>query len=180
MEDRYGRRIPKNAHGSINLENYTSSTRLITDAVMELFDRIVDPKLTVRRMYIVANHTAPEGTVKEKFEQFSLFEDPDRLERERQEKEAFLSKEKKLQEAVLSIKKKYGKNALLRGMNLSEGATAMERNGQIGGHRAGQEAMNGPGGKTAGKDSRKNEAEGGRKNRGEICGEMMEEPEDEI
>ena len=139
VEDRYGRQIPKNAHGSINLENYTSSTRLITDAVMELFDRIVDPNLTVRRMYIVANHTAPEGTVKEKFEQFSLFEDPDRLEQEKEEKEAFLSKEKKLQEAILSIKKKYGKNALLRGMNLSEGATAIERNGQIGGHKAGPE-----------------------------------------
>ncbi len=139
VEDRYGRRVPKSAHGSINLENYTSSTRLITDAVMRLFDRIVDPELTVRRMYIVANHTAPEGTIKEKFEQLSLFEDPDRMAREKEEKEAFLSKEKKLQEAILSIKKKYGKNALLRGMNLSEGATAMERNGQIGGHRAGRE-----------------------------------------
>ncbi|MBQ6550904.1 MAG: DNA methylase [Lachnospiraceae bacterium] len=137
-EDRYGRKVPKSAHGSINLENFTSSTRLITDAVMELFDRIVDPELTVRRMYVVANHTKPVGTVKEKFEQFSLFEDPDKLEREREEKEAFLTKEKKLQEAVLSIKKKYGKNAVLRGMNLSEGATAMERNAQIGGHRAGE------------------------------------------
>ena len=138
-EDRYGRVVPKTAHGSINLEEFTSSTRLITEAVMTLFDRIVDPSLTVRRMYIVANHISPEGTRKEKPRQFSLFEDPDEVAREKAEKDAYFTREKKLQEAILSIKKKYGKNALLRGMDLEEGATAIERNGMVGGHRAASE-----------------------------------------
>ncbi len=140
--DHYGRAIPKSAHGSINLGEFTSSTRLIIDKTMELFDDIMIPGLLVRRMYVVANHVLYEDDVRkkeaaeEKYEQLDLFTDYGALEKERQEKEALSRKEKNLQEAVLSIKKKYGKNALLKGMNLMEYATMKDRNEQVGGHKA--------------------------------------------
>ena len=136
--DRYGRKIPKHAHGTANLDGRTSSTKKILDAVMALYDRIVDPNLLVRRMYVVANRVEPEDTVRkeERFEQLDLFTDYAALERERQEEQEQLNKERRLQEAVLDIKKKFGKNAVLKGMNLEEGATARDRNRQIGGHKA--------------------------------------------
>ncbi len=138
--DHYGRRIPKHAHGTANLNRMTSSTRLITDAVMELYDRIIDPKLLIRRVTVGANHlveeTAAAAAEPMHYEQLDLFTDYEALERERKEEEQRLSKERKLQEAMLSVKKKYGKNAILKGMNLQEGATAMARNSQIGGHKA--------------------------------------------
>lgn len=135
--DHYGRQVPKSAHGSINLGRYTSSTRIITDKVMELYDRIVDPKLTVRRMYVVANHVIDEGSIKEpQSEQLDLFTDYEELEKQRAEEAEKLSREKNMQKALLEIKKKYGKNAVLKGMNLEEGATTIERNGQVGGHKA--------------------------------------------
>lgn len=136
--DRYGRDVPKSAHGSENIGQMTSSTRLIIDAAMRLFDRIVNPDLLVRRMYVVANHVVPEGSVsaKPEFEQLELFTDYGEIELQREEDEEALKRERRLQEAVLSIKKKYGKNAVLKGMNLTEGATAKERNAQIGGHKA--------------------------------------------
>ena len=136
--DRYGRMVPKHAHGSANLDRQTSSTRLIMDAVMELYDRIVDPKLLIRRVTVVANHLVEESTVKEApvFEQMDLFTDYAALEKEREEENARLNKERKLQEAMLTVKKKYGKNAILKGMNLEEGAMTIERNNQIGGHKA--------------------------------------------
>ncbi|MCM1543173.1 MAG: DNA methylase [Blautia sp.] len=136
--DRYGRRIPKHAHGTANLGCQTSSARLITDAVMDLYDRIVDPKLLVRRVTLAANHLADESEVRDigHFEQLDLFTDYEAQAREREAREAELEKERKLQEAMLSVKKKYGKNAILKGMNLQEGATTMERNRQIGGHKA--------------------------------------------
>ena len=138
VTDHYGRKVPKHAHGSANLKRQTSSTRIITDAVMELYDRIVDPGLLIRRVTIAANHLVDEtqAAAKEQFEQLDLFTDYAALERERKEEEERLSRERKLQEAMLSIKKKFGKNAILKGMNLQEGATAMERNHQIGGHKA--------------------------------------------
>jgi DNA polymerase V len=136
--DRYGRRIPKHGHGTANLDEPTSSTRQITDAVMELYDRIVNPSLLVRRLNLVANHIVPEDSVvkQETYEQMDLFTDYEALQREREQKEAELQKERKLQQAMLDIKKKYGKNAILKGMNLEEGATARKRNQQIGGHKA--------------------------------------------
>ena len=136
--DCYGRMVPKHAHGSANLDRQTSSTRLIMDAVMELYDRIVDPKLLIRRVTVVANHLVEESTVKEApvFEQMDLFTDYGALEKEREEENARLNKERKLQEAMLTVKKKYGKNAILKGMNLEEGAMTIERNNQIGGHKA--------------------------------------------
>ncbi len=136
--DRYGRMVPKHAHGSANLGQMTSSTRRITEAVLELYDRIVDPRLLIRRITVAANHLGEERLEREKpvFEQLDLFTDYGALEREREKEKAQREKERRLQEAVLSVKKKYGKNAILKGMNFQEGATARERNSQIGGHKA--------------------------------------------
>lgn len=131
--DRYGRAVPKGAHGSIRLPRRTSSTRIITDAVMALYDRIVDPTLLVRRMSVAANHLLPEGAqAQEEFCQLDLFTDPIAQEQEL----GALAREKRRQQAVLTIRKKYGKNAILKGMNYQEGATTRARNGQIGGHKA--------------------------------------------
>ena len=136
--DHYGRKVPKHAHGTANLLRMTSSTKLITDAVMELYERIVNPDLLVRRVTIVANRLTQEGSVEvnDAYEQLTLFTDYDALQKEREEEREALSKERRLQEAMLSVKKRYGKNAMLKGMNLQEGATTIERNNQIGGHRA--------------------------------------------
>lgn len=138
VKDRYGRRIPKHAHGTINLSKQTSSTRIIMHAVEELYDRIINWDLLVRKIYVVAEKVVPEGeiSVRPAFEQLDLFTDYAALEKEREEEKVQLEKEKKLQHAILDIQKKYGKNALLKGMNLEEGATTRERNGQIGGHKA--------------------------------------------
>lgn len=126
--DFYGRKIPKPAHGSINLGTFTASSRLITKAVMELYDRIVNPRYTVRRMYVVANHITDEIKLQTEEDQLNLFSDET-------EKQQALEKEKKMQKAVLEIQKKYGKNAVLKGMNFQQGATTRERNGQVGGHK---------------------------------------------
>ena len=132
--------MPKHAHGTTNLDLQTSSTRIILDAVTALYDRIINPALTVRRVTVSANRLIPEEQAQkakaETFEQLDLFTDYEALERERQAQEAQLAKERKLQEALLSVKKKYGKNAILKGMNLLDGATAKDRNRQIGGHKA--------------------------------------------
>lgn len=136
--DHYGRKVPKHAHGTANLDRQTSSTQLIMDAVMNLYDRIINPNLLIRRVTVVANHLVDEAQAKEaeQYEQLDLFTDYAALEKERKKEEEKLSKERKLQEAVLSVKKKFGKNAVLKGMNLQEGATTIERNRQIGGHKA--------------------------------------------
>jgi DNA polymerase V len=136
--DNYGRSVPKNAHGTANLNRQTSSTRLIMDEVMKLYDRIVDEKLLVRRVYITANHVVPEASAagQQSYEQLDLFTDYGAVEKQRQEEEHELDREKRMQKAMLSIKKKYGKNAILKGTNLQEGATTIERNRQIGGHKA--------------------------------------------
>ncbi|MCI8597594.1 MAG: DNA methylase [Lachnospiraceae bacterium] len=136
--DHYGRKVPKHAHGTVNLNRQTSSTQIIMDAVMDLYDRILNPKLLIRRVTVVANHLVDETQVREaeQFEQLDLFTDYAALEKEKKEEEERLSKERRLQEAMLSVKKKFGKNAILKGMNLQEGATTIERNRQIGGHKA--------------------------------------------
>ena len=132
------RKIPKHAHGTANLDRKTSSTMLILDAVMDLYDRIIDHNLLVRRIYVTACHVTEESAASEQpaFEQLDLFTDYQALEQKKQEEEAKLNREKQLQQAMLGIQKKYGKNAVLKGMNLEEGATARERNRQIGGHKA--------------------------------------------
>ena len=137
--DHYGRQIPKQAHGSINLDGHTSSTRKIMCAVSELFDRIVDKNLLVRRMYVVANHVLPEADAPKKNDgavQLDLFTDYAAEEEKQKAENAALERERKIQAATLAIKKKYGKNAILKAMNLEEGATAKDRNAQIGGHKA--------------------------------------------
>lgn len=136
--DPYGRKIPKHAHGTTHLPKYSSSTKQILAAVTELYDRIIDKNLLVRRLNIVANNVIAAGDVEEKpsFEQLDLFTDY-AAKKEQQEQEAStLEREKKMQAAMLAIKKKYGKNAILKGMNFEEGATARDRNKQIGGHKA--------------------------------------------
>lgn len=138
VKDWYGRPIPKHAHGTINLEDYTDSITKILKAVETLYERIVNKDLLVRKIYVVASKLKPYSKVKKKdpYEQIDLFTDYEELERKRKQEEVFLEKEKSLQLAILDIKNKYGKNAILKGMNLEEGATAKTRNEQIGGHRA--------------------------------------------
>ena len=136
--DVYGRKIPKHAHGTIHLDRQTSSAKLITDAVMELFDQIVDKTLLVRRMNLVAGKVALEADMKkteETYEQLNLFTDYLALQEKQEAEQKSLEKERKMQQAMIDIKKKFGKNAILKGMNLEEGATMKERNRQIGGHR---------------------------------------------
>ncbi|MBR1772107.1 MAG: DNA methylase [Lachnospiraceae bacterium] len=160
VTDRYGRRVPKHAHGTANLGRFTSSTRLIVDAVMDLYERIVNPALLARRVYVTANHVQEERKLSDGqqdehgaanqtdgsregqespqmvYEQLDLFTDYAERDRLRKEEEERLKREKSMQQAVLDIQKKYGKNAILKGMNLEEGAMTRERNAQIGGHKA--------------------------------------------
>lgn len=139
--DRYGRKIPKHGHGTVNLDNPTSSTSTIMKAVLDLYERITDKTLLIRRVYITANQLTDEklAAAEPVYQQMSLFTDylksevseaEQKAEKEKQEKE------RKLQEAMLSVKKKFGKNAILKGSSLQEGSTTIERNNQIGGHRA--------------------------------------------
>lgn len=136
--DQYGRSIPKHAHGTANLDRYLSSTKLITEAMMNLFDRIVDPKLLVRRITITANRVIDEKAAqrKDEYQQLDLFTDYKAEEVRQREEQTELEREKRMQKAMLDIKHKFGKNAILKGMNLQEGATAKDRNSQIGGHKA--------------------------------------------
>ena len=132
--DHYGRKIPKHAHGSVNLGNYTSSTKEILDALCGLYDQIVDKTLLVRRINItacniVSEASAPSPAVSEQMDLFTM-------EQPTSDAPADPEREKRRQQAILRIRKKYGKNAILKGMNLEEGATAMDRNNQIGGHKA--------------------------------------------
>ena len=138
VRDGYGRLKPKHSHGTANLPRYTSSTKQIMDAAAELFDRVVDEKLLIRRLNITACHVIPEADApsEETPEQLDLFTDYAELEAERERENAALEREKRKQAALLKIKQKYGKNAVLRGMNYEEGATMRDRNGQIGGHKA--------------------------------------------
>ena len=136
----YGKAVPKHAHGSFNFEKPTSSSRLIMEATAELFDRCVNPDLLLRRLNLTTNHVVSEASVAVQDaapQQLDLFTDYEALEKQRQEEQAKLDKERRMQEAQLKIKQRFGKNAILRGLNFEEGATAKERNEQIGGHRAG-------------------------------------------
>lgn len=139
VKDNYGRQIPKHAHGTENLSAHTSSTKQIMKAASNLFDRIVDANLLIRRLNIVAAHVIPESDAQrpgETFEQLDLFTDYAALQAERERNQAELERERRMQETMLTIKKRFGKNAILKGMSLEEGATAKDRNAQIGGHKA--------------------------------------------
>ena len=136
--DYYGRSVPKHAHGTTNLSKHMASTKVIVNAVTELFERIVNRGLLVRRMYVVANHVVREDDIKQEtvYEQLDMFTDYAALQKKKEAEEKMIKKEKRLQQAVLNIEQKYGKNAILKGMNLEEGATSIDRNNQVGGHRA--------------------------------------------
>lgn len=143
--DYYGRKIPKHAHGSANIGKFTSSTTLITNAALKLFDEIVNRDLLVRRVNIVANHVKNESDIlaNPRFEQLNFFSDFEETEKQRKAEEYALKKEKAIQKATLEIKSRYGKNAILKGFNLQKGATTIQRNKQIGGHMANSEESNG-------------------------------------
>lgn len=136
--DYYGRKKPKHAHGTAHLKTKTSSGTQITNAVMELYERVVDKHLWIRRVYITAVHVENEAHVGNEvsFEQMDLFTDYESKKKEQEEEQADLLREKKMQQAMIDIKKKYGKNAILKGTNLQKGAMTKERNNQIGGHKA--------------------------------------------
>lgn len=131
--DHYGRLIPKSAHGSKNIGFYTASAAKLIETVTELFDTVADRALFVRRMYVVANHTATDkdAAAKNEVRQLDLFSYGSD-----EEQHETIEKERRIQESLINIKKRYGKNAVLRGMNYLDGATAIERNCQIGGHKA--------------------------------------------
>lgn len=136
--DHYGRAVPKHAHGTANLSGFTSSTKLIMAAMEELFDRIMNWDLLVRRINVAAANVIPENVISEKpvFDQMDLFTDYEALEEQNRQEMQEREKERRIQHAVLDIQKKFGKNAILKGMNFEEGAMTRERNGQIGGHKA--------------------------------------------
>ncbi len=138
VSDRYGKPVPRPAHGSSHLGLWTSSPRLIPESAAALFDKIVDPALLIRRINIAAGNVIAEEDAawEEEYQQLDLFTDYEAKEREKKRRKAEQVKDRKLQEAVLKIKERYGKNAVLRGMNFEEGATARQRNDQIGGHHA--------------------------------------------
>jgi DNA polymerase V len=137
--DRYGRYIPEHAHGTANLSEYSSSSKYILSCVDKLYEKIVNPTLLIRRITICANHVIAEDKVSSNsplLGQMDLFTDYDELEKQNKAKNEALAKEKSIQHAMLDIKKKFGKNAIVKGTSLQEGATAMDRNRQIGGHKA--------------------------------------------
>ena len=139
VQDHYGRLIPKHAHGTVNLPEFTSSTSVIMKHVLELFDNIVDASLLTRRLNITANHVRDENSVPSvagEYEQLDLFTDYEQQTKMQENKRIALEREKKIQHAIIDTKKKFGNNAIVKGMNLCDGGTAMERNRQIGGHRA--------------------------------------------
>lgn len=137
--DPYGRPHPKHAHGTGNIERYTNSTRKIMQAVLGVYDRVVDPDLLIRRVNVAAAGLIDEADIPEEIpEQLDLFTDYDELERQKAKEQAEDEKERKIQLATLKLQQKYGKNAILKGMNLLDGGTTIERNGQIGGHRSGE------------------------------------------
>lgn len=140
-KDWYGRTVPTHAHGTAQLGGFTSSSKQFIDAILGIFDRTVNPSLLIRRITIGTLHVVPEGSADHSTatltaHQMSLFEDYESTKRQEREKQALLDRERRMQEALIGIKQKYGKNAILKGINFEEGATAKERNRQIGGHRS--------------------------------------------
>ena len=136
--DRYGRIIPKHATGRINLDHYTSSTDILMKSIIKLYNSIVDKKLLVRRINITANNVVNEeiSTKEINYQQFDIFTDTEKLEQDLKLKKEYEYKERDLQRAMISLKDKYGKNSILKGMNLLEGGTTIDRNNQVGGHKA--------------------------------------------
>ena len=140
VTDPYGRKIPKAAHGTGNMDGYTSSTHVIMSAVLDVYDRVVHKDLLIRRVNVTACNLVSETEIPEdKPEQLDMFTDYEALEQEKKARQLAEEKERRLQNVTLAIQDKFGKNAMLKGMNLMEGGTTIARNGQIGGHKAGDE-----------------------------------------
>ena len=140
VTDPYGRKIPKAAHGTGNMDGYTSSTHVIMSAVLDVYDRVVHKDLLIRRVNVTACNLVSETEIPEdKPEQLDMFTDYEALEQEKKARQLAEEKERRLQNVTLAIQDRYGKNAMLKGMNLMEGGTTIARNGQIGGHKAGEE-----------------------------------------
>ena len=136
--DRYGRRVPKPAQGTVPLGRQTASLRLIMAQMLALFDRIVDPRLLVRRVNVTAAGILPQSMAgtDARPEQLDLFSDPEERQRQEEEEQAMLEREQRQQQAILAIRERYGKNAILKGTNYLDGATSRDRHRQIGGHQA--------------------------------------------
>ncbi len=137
--DWYGRKVPKSAHGTTNLHRFTSSSRLIGKAILALYDEITDKRLLVRRLGISTNHVISEEQMKRRTAkpvELDMFTDYEAVRREKLAEDVELARERRIQEAIINIKNRFGKNSLLRGLNFDEGSTARERNKQIGGHKA--------------------------------------------
>ena len=136
-EDRYGRKIPKHAHGTIRLDRFSSTSSVLRKYIIELFDKIINKDLYVRRVYVIAGNVRNKDAVKSQkvYEQIDLFTDYEAKDKDDLEEEKSIEKDNNLQEVLLDIKNKFGKNSIVKGMNLEEGGTAIERNGQVGGHR---------------------------------------------
>ncbi|MBR1593713.1 MAG: DNA methylase [Alloprevotella sp.] len=136
--DHYGRKVPKHATGTANIGNYTSSSALISKAVEDIYDQIANPRLLIRRLYLTVGHVVTESFAQKKADvtELDLFTDYEAEEKKKEQENIRLNRERRLQEARLAIRKRYGKNAILKGLNFDEGATAISRNAQIGGHKA--------------------------------------------
>ncbi len=136
--DPYGRAMPRHSHGTANLEKPSASAYIINDKMLELYDRIIDPSLLVRRLTMSVNHLQYEWSVEDEDKpmQLTIFDNYEEIQAQRKQEKQIIAREKKRQHAIIDIKKKYGKNALLKGMNLKEAATQKDRNDQIGGHKA--------------------------------------------
>ena len=132
--DHYGRQVPKHARGTSNMGKHTSSTKLITEKTIELFERIVDKNLLTRRLTITANHLLTEDEAKASAgaEQLTLFDMPEDI----AQREADEDREKRMQKAILDIKKRFGQNAVMKGTSYQDAATGIERNESLGGHKA--------------------------------------------
>jgi len=135
--DYYGRKVPKSVHGSVTFPEYTASTTLMVEAGKAIFERIADPQLYIRRVTVIANEVKREDSVRERnFREFDLFSDPEEEMAKEEAMQKYLEKEKNLQKTMLNIKRKYGRNAVVKGMNLEKGATGLQRNKQVGGHKS--------------------------------------------
>lgn len=137
-KDYYGREAPKPSHGSHNIGRFTSSSRLLTDAMMELYDQVIDKNLLIRHIYVIFNHVYPQNSIPKAAEQIQLdlFTDYNKEKREEEKTQEKLDRENRLQQSILDLKRRYGKNAILKGMNLQDKATQKERNQQVGGHKS--------------------------------------------
>ena len=137
--DYYGRKVPKSVHGSQNLGRKTTSAKMISSAICAIYDRVVDPGLTVRRFNLAVTRLVAGDELdkqESEVEQLDFFTDYEAKDKALEAEEEGLRRERQVQEALLEIRERFGKNAVVKGLNLQKGATALERNRQIGGHKA--------------------------------------------